>query len=95
MVLDRRSYAATASAMSCSGPKLRLCLPLEEHERVVAEFSENGANRGAHEDVAQKVHAENDPGSGNQHCNCEQASQKLGIKEADGNGHGERRDRVA
>ena len=38
---------------------------LEEHERVVADFPEDGANRRAHEDVAQEVHPKNDPGSGN------------------------------
>ena len=62
---------------------------------MVADFSENGANRCADEDVAQEVHAQNDPGSGNQHCDREQGSQKLGIEEADGNGHGERCDRVS
>ena len=71
------------------------CQPLEEHEGVVADFPEDGANRRAHKDVTQEVHAENDPGGGNQHCNSEQGSQKLGIEEADGNGDGERGDRVA
>jgi hypothetical protein len=27
------------------------------------------------------VHTENDPGSGNEHCNGEEGSQKLGIEE--------------
>ena len=54
---------------------------LEQHERVIADFPENGADRRAHEDVAQEVHTENDPGSGNEHCNGEEGSQKLGIEE--------------
>ena len=69
-------------------------MPLEEHEGVVADFPEDGTDRRAHKDVAQEVHAENDPGSGNQHCNREQGSQKLRIEEANGNGHTERGDRV-
>lgn len=62
---------------------------------MVADLSENDADRRAHEDVAQEMHAENDSGGSNQNCNRKQGSQKLGIEEADGNGHGERGDRVA
>ncbi len=80
--------------MSCSG-RSGLWLLLQEHERVVADFPEDSANRRAHEHIAQEVHAENYPGGSNQHCNGEQGSQKLRIEEADGYRDCECGDRVA